>query len=51
MTPTAALADVVLPAPPFLETDDLAKSYGPSSLQIATPVIERVAVWSGVMTP
>jgi anaerobic selenocysteine-containing dehydrogenase len=39
---TAAYADVVLPATTFLETYDVARSYGPYSLQIGTPVIDTV---------
>lgn len=39
-TDTTAFADVVLPATTFLETYDLAKAYGPLSLQLVSPVIE-----------
>jgi anaerobic selenocysteine-containing dehydrogenase len=42
MTDTAKLADVVLPATTFLESYDVAKSYGLSNLQLARPVIEPV---------
>ena len=42
MTDTARLADVVLPATTFLEHYDLAKAYGPVSLQLVQPVIEPV---------
>jgi anaerobic selenocysteine-containing dehydrogenase len=42
MTDTAAFADVVLPATTFLETYDLARAYGPISLQIVQPVIDSV---------
>jgi anaerobic selenocysteine-containing dehydrogenase len=40
MNDTARFADVVLPATTFLETWDLARSYGPISLQLGVPVIE-----------
>jgi anaerobic selenocysteine-containing dehydrogenase len=40
MTDTAALADVVLPATTFLEAYDLARAYGPISLQIVQPVVD-----------
>ncbi len=43
LTDTAVYADVVLPATTFLEHYDVAKSYGPISLQLARPVIEPVA--------
>ena len=43
MTDTADLADVVLPATTFLESYDVAQSYGSTNLQLARPVIE--AVW------
>jgi anaerobic selenocysteine-containing dehydrogenase len=39
-TDTARYADVVLPAPTFLEQYDVAKGYGPISLQLVRPVIE-----------
>ncbi len=42
MTDTAALADVILPATTFLEAHDLAKAYGPISLQVVRPAVERV---------
>ena len=42
MTDTAALADVVLPATTFLESYDVARSYGSSTLQLGRPVIEPV---------
>jgi anaerobic selenocysteine-containing dehydrogenase len=42
MTDTASFADVVLPATTFLETYDLARSYGPISLQLVQPVIDAV---------
>ena len=42
MTDTARWADVVLPATTFFEHYDLAKAYGPVSLQIVQPVIEPV---------
>jgi anaerobic selenocysteine-containing dehydrogenase len=41
-TDTAAFADVVLPATTFLETYDLARAYGPISLQMVQPVIDAV---------
>jgi anaerobic selenocysteine-containing dehydrogenase len=41
-TDTARYADVVLPATTFLENYDIAKSYGPISLQLVRPVIEPV---------
>jgi anaerobic selenocysteine-containing dehydrogenase len=37
---TARYADVVLPATTFLEQYDIAKSYGPITLQLVRPVIE-----------
>ncbi|MDE3155976.1 MAG: molybdopterin-dependent oxidoreductase [Acidobacteriota bacterium] len=40
MTDTALYADVVLPATTFLEHYDLARAYGPISLQIVHPVVE-----------
>jgi anaerobic selenocysteine-containing dehydrogenase len=39
-TDTARYADVVLPATTFLEHYDIAKGYGPISLQVVRPVIE-----------
>ncbi len=42
LTDTARYADVVLPATTFLEAYDLAKAYGPISLQLVRPVIEPV---------
>jgi anaerobic selenocysteine-containing dehydrogenase len=39
-TDTARYADVVLPATTFLEQYDVAKGYGPISLQLVRPVIE-----------
>jgi anaerobic selenocysteine-containing dehydrogenase len=39
-TDTARYADVVLPATTFLEQYDIAKGYGPISLQLVRPVIE-----------
>ncbi len=41
-TDTARYADVLLPATTFLEHYDIAKGYGPISLQIVRPVIEPV---------
>jgi anaerobic selenocysteine-containing dehydrogenase len=41
-TDTVAYADLVLPATTFLETYDVAKAYGPPSLQLVTPVIDAV---------
>ncbi|HSC30046.1 MAG TPA: molybdopterin-dependent oxidoreductase [Vicinamibacterales bacterium] len=41
-TDTARVADVVLPATTFLENYDIAKGYGPISLQLVRPVIEPV---------
>jgi hypothetical protein len=40
MTDTAAYADLVLPATSFLEHYDLARSYGPISLQMVRPVVD-----------
>jgi len=42
MTDTARYADVLLPATTFLEGYDLTRGYGPISLRLAQPVIERV---------
>jgi anaerobic selenocysteine-containing dehydrogenase len=42
VTDTAAFADLVLPATTFLESHDLARAYGPASLQLIKPVIEPV---------
>lgn len=42
MTDTARYADVLLPATTFLEGYDLVRGYGPISLRLAQPVIERV---------
>ena len=42
LTDTARYADVVLPATTFLEHYDIAKGYGPISLQLVRPVIEPV---------
>ncbi|MBF0611329.1 MAG: molybdopterin-dependent oxidoreductase [Magnetococcales bacterium] len=39
MTDTARLADIILPAPTFLETYDLYKSYGQYTLQYTEPVL------------
>jgi anaerobic selenocysteine-containing dehydrogenase len=41
-TDTARYADVVLPSTTFLENYDIARSYGPISLQLVRPVIEPV---------
>jgi anaerobic selenocysteine-containing dehydrogenase len=41
-TDTARYADVVLPATTFFEHYDIAKGYGPISLQLVRPVIEPV---------
>jgi anaerobic selenocysteine-containing dehydrogenase len=41
-TDTSRYADVVLPATTFLENYDIAKSYGPITLQLVRPVIEPV---------
>jgi anaerobic selenocysteine-containing dehydrogenase len=41
-TDTARYADVLLPATTFLENYDIAKGYGPISLQLVRPVIEPV---------
>ena len=42
VTDTARYADVLLPATTFLENYDVAKGYGPISLQLVRPVIEPV---------
>jgi anaerobic selenocysteine-containing dehydrogenase len=42
MNDTVAYADVVLPATSFLEHYDIAKAYGPISLQMVQPVIDAV---------
>jgi anaerobic selenocysteine-containing dehydrogenase len=42
MTDTARYADVLLPATTFLEHHDLAKAYGPISLQTVRPAIAPV---------
>lgn len=42
MTDTAGYADVVLPATTFLEHYDIARAYGPISLQMVQPVIDAV---------
>lgn len=42
MTDTARYADLVLPATTFLETYDLARSYGLVNLQLTQPVIDVV---------
>ena len=42
MTDTARYADVVLPATTFLEGYDLARAYGPLSLQLGRPVVDAV---------
>ena len=42
MTDTAMFADVLLPATTFLEAYDVARAYGPLSLQLGKPVIEPV---------
>jgi anaerobic selenocysteine-containing dehydrogenase len=39
-TDTARYADVLLPATTFLENYDIAKAYGPISLQLVRPIIE-----------
>jgi anaerobic selenocysteine-containing dehydrogenase len=41
-TDTCRYADVLLPATTFLENYDIAKGYGPISLQLVRPVIEPV---------
>ncbi len=42
LTDTAAYADLVLPATTFLEAYDLARAYGPISLQMVQPVVDAV---------
>jgi len=42
MTDTAAYADLVLPATMFLEHYDIARAYGPLSLQMVQPAIDAV---------
>jgi anaerobic selenocysteine-containing dehydrogenase len=42
ITDTCRYADVLLPATTFLENYDIAKGYGPISLQLVRPVIEPV---------
>jgi anaerobic selenocysteine-containing dehydrogenase len=42
VTDTARFADVLLPATTFVENYDIAKGYGPISLQIVRPAIEPV---------
>ena len=42
MTDSARYADVVLPATTFLEGYDLARAYGPISLQMTQPVIDAI---------
>jgi anaerobic selenocysteine-containing dehydrogenase len=42
VTDTCRYADVILPATTFLEHYDIAKAYGPVSLQLVRPVIEPV---------
>jgi anaerobic selenocysteine-containing dehydrogenase len=41
-TDTARFADVILPATTFVENYDIAKGYGPISLQLVRPAIEPV---------
>ena len=40
VTDTARFADVLLPATTFVENYDIAKGYGPITLQLVRPVIE-----------
>jgi anaerobic selenocysteine-containing dehydrogenase len=42
MTDTALYADLILPATTFLEGYDVAKAYGPFSMNLARPVIDAV---------
>jgi anaerobic selenocysteine-containing dehydrogenase len=42
VTDTARFADVLLPATTFVENYDIAKGYGPISLQVVRPAIEPV---------
>ena len=42
MSDTARFADIVLPATTFLEQYDLARAYGPISLQMVRPVVDAV---------
>jgi anaerobic selenocysteine-containing dehydrogenase len=42
MTDTARYADIVLPATTFLEQYDLARAYGPISLQLVQPVVDAI---------
>jgi anaerobic selenocysteine-containing dehydrogenase len=42
MTDTARYADVVLPCTTFLEGYDIARGYGPITLQLGRPVVEPV---------
>jgi anaerobic selenocysteine-containing dehydrogenase len=41
-TDTARYADIVLPSTTFLEGYDIARAYGPLSLQLAPPVVDPV---------
>ena len=42
LTDTARYADIVLPATTFLEQYDLARAYGPISLQMVRPAVDAV---------
>ena len=42
VTDTARFADVILPATTFVENYDIARGYGPISLQVVRPAIEPV---------
>ena len=42
MTDTARYADVLLPATTFLEGYEIARGYGPISLQLGKPVVEAL---------